>query len=231
MAAPQKKPSLEDILALIPKDAKRVKVRTEKGHEKYRDISDGLDAILPSDEIVLNGNTPVTMKSTPGRKKKTPAPKAPAPVNQTVAALVAQKQAFFDNDPLLKQVEENVESEDTLLLVMRGYAQESASLEFERMEAERNGTETSQLSIRRINALKALSDTWIKRKEQLSAKTIDMESPAFSRLFAFMLDTFREAMLAGNVPRDQAETVFARLSDRMTDETWETEANNKMKGD
>lgn len=230
MASPQNKPSRDDILALIPPDAKRVKVKTEKGHEKYRDISNGLDAILLTDEVVLNGNTPVTMKSTPGRKKKlSPAPKVPPPVNQAIAQLVAAKQAFFDNDPLLKQIEENAESEDTLLLVMRGHAQEAVSLEFERVEAERNGRETSQLSIRRVNALKALGDTWIKRKEQLSGKTIDMDSPAFGRLFSFMLDTFREAMLAGNVPRDQAETVFARLSDRMNDETWETEAHNKMK--
>lgn len=231
MAAPQNKPSRDDILALIPPDAMRVKVKTEKGHEKYRDISNGLDEILPTDQIVLVSSKPVTMKNAPGRKKKAPLPKAPAPVNQMVANLVVQKQAFLDNDPLLQQIEDNVESEDTLLLVMRGYAQESASLEFERTEAERLGKETSQLSIRRINALKALSDTWIKRKEQLSGKTVDMASPAFSRLFSFMLDTFRESMLNGNVPRDHAETVFARLSDRMNDETWETEAQNKMKGD
>jgi len=230
MGVAQNKLDRDDILALIPDDAKRVKVRTEKGHEKYRDISEGLDTILPTDEIVLVSSKPVTMKSAPGRKKKAPLPKAPPAVNQTVAQLQIAKQAFLDRDPLLQQIERGVDGEDVLHLVMRGFAQESASLEFERQEAERNGRETSQLSIRRINALKALGETWIKRKEQLAGKVIDMESPAFAQLFEFMLETFREAMLKGNVPRDQAETVFSRLSERMGDDTWEQEARNKMKG-
>lgn len=225
-----KKLTRDAIIALIPADAKRVKVKTEKGHEKWRDITGGMDGILDSDEILLVSSKPVTMNKVPGRKKKTPAPKAPAPVNQTVANLIAQKQAFFDNDPLLKQIENAVDAEDVLHLVMQGFAQESASLQFERVEAERTGKETSQLSIRRINALKALGETWIKRKEQLSGKIIDLESTAFQRLFGFMLDTFRESMLKGNVPRDQVETIFSRLSERMNDDTWEQEAQNKMKG-
>jgi hypothetical protein len=230
MAAAHKTPSREDRIALIPPEAKRVKVKTEQDHEKWRDITDGTDTILATDEILLVSSKPVTMNKVPGRKKKAPAPKAPPPVNQAVAQVQTAKQAFLDNDPLLKQIEQGVDAEDVLHLVMRGFAQEGASLEFERTEAERHGKETSQLSIRRIGALKALGETWIKRKEQLSGKTIDLESTAFRHLFGFMLDTFRESMLQGNVPRDQAETVFARLADRMNDDTWEQEARNKMKG-
>lgn len=233
MADPAKK-TRDEILALIPIDAVRVKVKTEKGHEKYRtvDPSNGdFDEVLATDEIVLVSGKPITMNKVPGRKKSTPVPKAPAPTTPRNAQMQADKLAFFDNDPLLKQIEQGVESEDILLLVMRGFAQESASLEFERLYAEAEGKETSQLSIRRINALKALGDAWIKRKEQLAGKTIDMGSPAFGRLFAFMTETFREAMLDGGVPRDQVETIFARLHDRMSDDTWEQEAQNKMKGD
>jgi len=230
MAAAKQNPVRDQILALIPDEATRVKVHDEKGHERWRDITEGHDAVLASDQIIVLSGKPVTMKGTPGRRKKTPTPKAPPPVNQTVAALQAAKAAFFESDPLLLQIDSGLESEDLLHLVMRGFAQEAASLNFERVEAERNGKETSQLSIRRINALKALGETWIKRKEQLAGRTIDLESPAFVTLFGFMLETFREAMLQGNVPRDQAEIVFARLSDRMDDDTWEQEARNKMRG-
>jgi len=221
----------DEILALIPDDAKRVKVKTEKGGERWRDIEGGnLSGILEGDEIVVLNGKPVVMKTKPGRKAKPPAPKAPPPVTQTVAQLQVAKQHFFDMDPLLRQLSKGVDSEDVLHLVMHGFAQEAASLEFERQEAERTGKETSQLSIRRINALKALAETWIKRKEQLSGKTIDMDSPAFRELFSFMLDNFREAMHKGGVPRDQAETVFVSLSERMSDESWEQEARNRMKG-
>lgn len=230
MGAQKQDPVRDQLLALIPPDATRVKVHDEKGHERYRDITGGYDAILQGDKIIVLSGKPVTMKGKPGRRKKAPTPKAPPPVNQIVASLQAAKEAFFSSDPLLQQIDSGVESEDLLHLVMRGFAQEAASLNFERIEAERNGKETSTLSIRRINALKALGETWIKRKEQMSGRTIDLESPAFVALFTFMLDTFRETMLQGNVPRDQAEIVFARLSDRMDDETWEQEARNKMRG-
>lgn len=221
----------DEILALIPKGAVRVKVIDEKGHEKYRNIQrDGLDAILESDEIVLLDGVPITMQSKPGRRKKPPAPKPPPPVNHTVAELVATKKRYLEEDPIIRQLNRGIDSEDVLHLVMHGFAQEAASLAFERTEAERTGKETSQLSIRRINALKALGETWIKRKEQLAGRMIDLDSPAFRKLFEFMLECFRESMHKGGVPRDQAEAVFVALSERMTEETWEEEARKKMKG-
>jgi hypothetical protein len=220
----------EEVLASIPSDAKRVKVVDEKGKERWRDITDGLDTILESDQVVLVSGVPQTMSKVPGRRKKKPAPKPPPAVNQTVAQLQAAKEAFFDNDALLQQLERSIDSEDILHLIMQGFAQEAASLNFERIEAERTGKETSQLSIRRINALKALGETWLKRKEQLSGKMIDLESPAFRKLFEFMLECFRESMHKGGVSRDQAETVFVSLSERMSEETWEEEARKRMRG-
>jgi len=232
-AAEDKKLPRDEELELIPLDAKRVKVMTAEGHEKYRVIDPlkgDFEKVLSTDEIVFVGGKAITMNKVPGRKKATPVPKPPKATTPKNAQMQADKIAFLDHDPLLNQIEQGVESEDILLLVMRGFAQEAASLEFERLSAEAEGKETSAVSMRRVNTLKALGDAFLKRKDQLSGKTIDMESPAFSRLFAFMVDTFREGMLAGGVPRDQAEVVFARLSDRMADETWEQEARNKMKG-
>ena len=221
----------DELIALIPTDAKRVKVVDEKGQERWRDLeSGGFDAILDSDEIVLVSGRPHIMTEKPGRRKKAPAPKPPAPTSTAVAQLVAAKAYFLDNDPLLLQLERGLDSEDVLHLVMQGFAQEAASLNFERVEAERTGKETSQLSIRRINALKALGETWIKRKEQLSGRQIDLESPAFRKLFEFMLECFRESMHNGGISRDQAETVFVALSERMVEETWEEEARKKMRG-
>lgn len=227
---PAKKKNRDEILALIPEGAARVKVIDEKGHERWRDIEENLDNILDTDDIVVIGGVPQITRSQPGRRKKAPRPKPPEPSNAVVAEIRELKRIFIEEDELLERLDDAPDSEDILHLVMRGFAQEAASLLFERSEAERQGNETSQLSIRRINALKALGETWIKRKEQLSGKTIDMASPAFARLFGFMLETFREVMHAGGIPRDQAETVFSRLSNRMRDETWELEAVKRMKG-
>jgi hypothetical protein len=230
MSAAEKK-TRDEILALVPTDAKRIKVTDEMGAVKWRDITDGLDAILDSDEIMLLRGEPITMKHKPGRRKKNqPAPGMPAPVSTTAAKVKAAKVNHLKKDPLLKSISQSVDSEDVLHFAMMALAEESASLGFERSEAERKGKETSQLSIRRIGAIKAVVDSWLKRKDQLAGKMIDLNSPAFTKLFEFMVETFREAMLKGGVPPDQAETIFVALSERMSDETWELEARNRMKG-
>jgi len=222
----------DEELALIPTDAKRVKVTDEMGALRWRDIEkDGLDAILDGDEIMFLRGEPIVMKTSPGRRKKSaPIPGAPAPVSTTAAQVKIAKAAHIKRDVLLKSVAQSVDSEDVLHYAMMAFAEESASLGFERTEAERQGKETSQLSIRRIGAIKALVDSWLKRKDQLAGKMIDLDSPAFANLFAFMVETFREAMLTGGVPADQVETIFVALNERMLDDTWEQEARNRMKG-
>ena len=221
--------SRQQILKLVPPGAKRVKVIDEKGHEKWRNIEEGLEELQDKDAIPLIGGKPTVSMKQPGRRRKTPKATAPQPVNPTVEALQLEKKDYLKKDPLIKQLVKGVDSEDVLHLAMMGFADEAASLGFERKDAERSGKETSQLSIRRINALKAIAETWIKRKEQISGKLIDMNSPAFKRLFRFMTETFREVMFAGGVPEDQAETIFVSLSERIEDETWELEAQGRMK--
>lgn len=221
----------EEILALIPPDAKRVKVTDEQGHLWWRDLEGGTDSIQDGDEIVFSNGAPLVMKNLPGRPKKSKVSLGvPAPVSLVTAQVRAAKAAHIKKDPLLKSILKGVDSEDVLHFAMVAFAEESASLGFERSEAERKGTETSQLSIRRIGSIRALVDAWLKRKDQLAGKMIDLDSPAFSKLFAFMVETFRESMLKGGVPPDQVETIFVALSERMGDETWELEARNRMKG-
>ena len=232
MAEAERQLTREEILDLIPDGAVRVQVIDQKGNEKWRNIENGYHAILDTDEIPLVQDKPRISMKHPGRRRKKKGPQASPPKigNAAIAAFQQEKEDFLKKDPLTKQLIKGVDSEDVLHLAMMGFAQEQASLSFERLDAERNGKETSQLSIRRINALKAIAETWIKRKEQLAGKSIDMQSPAFRRLFDFLLESFREAMVKGGVPYDQVETIFVSLSERIQDETWELEARNRMKG-
>jgi hypothetical protein len=231
MSSGSAKKTRDELIALIPSDAKRIKVTDEMGAIRWRDISEGLDSILDSDEIMVHRGEPMTMKHSPGRRKKAQVQASmPAPVSQTAAQVKVAKTTYFKKDPLLKSISQSVDSEEVLHFAMMALAEESASLAFERSEAERKGKETSQLSIRRIGAIKAVVDSWLKRKDQLAGKTIDLNSPAFAKLFEFMVETFRESMIKGGVPADQAETIFVTLSERMSDETWDLEARNRMKG-
>ena len=78
----------------------------------------------------------------------------------------------FDFIWTTRWIGENPESSDLLHLVMVGLAEESASIGFERAEAEREGKGTSTISVRRIGALKSVAETWLRRKEQLVDREI-----------------------------------------------------------
>lgn len=222
----ESKTDREEILAMIPSDASRVKVIDEKGQTRFRDIN----SIFASDEIVLQNGRPVCMMAKPGRPAKEAPPQLPEPVTPAVGQLQAAKEWHIHNDPLIAQIATDIDNDGVLHQVLTGLATEAASLAFERTEAERNGKSTSDISARRSRILLGIAETFLKRKEQLADKVIEMDSPAFTRLFTFLMDTVREAMLAGGVSRDQVEVVFQALSKRIDDETWGVEARIRMKG-
>lgn len=211
-----------DLLAKIPPSAARVQVLTAKGELKYKEIS----TLADSDEIQVNKfGDPVVMKAPPGRKTALDV----GPVNATVAVLVQRKQNTMDTDPVLSMTRRDPDSPDVLHEVLIGLSEESASLKFERDEAAREGKDTSGLSSKRVLALRAVGDTWLKRMDQLSGKLIDLESPAFLAVFKHMMETVREAMTASKLRPEQIESVFAKFSASAGSDEWKTEAKNRMK--
>jgi len=210
----------EALIAKIPPDAHRVQVITEKGQKKYRPVKE----IAKNDVIqTTDDGEPVVMKGKPGRPKGVEL----APVTPAVAEMVKRKKEAIDKDPLLSSVKTRPEDIEVLQQVVLALGEEAASLGFERQEAERNGRESSSISVRRVNTLKAMADTWLKRRDQLVAKGVDLNSPGFKAVLQYLLETFRGAMIACGVDEDMVDTVFARLSQDMSDE-WETEARSRM---
>ena len=57
-----------------------------------------------------------------------------------------------------------------------------------------------------------------------------MDSAAFKKLFAFIMETFRGSLVDAGMRPEMVETVFAKLAQRLEDE-WEDEARNRMKRD
>ena len=219
------------LLRKIPKNAKRVKVIDAKNREAWRKIpvEGDYSLILDTDHLMIDPSTgaPFFMIKNPGRPAKIPKQNA---VNTTVAEIVARRKDSIKKDKLLQKVNTDVESDDVLSIIMEGFAHEAAALKFEREQTELEGKPTSQLSIRRINALKAVADTWLKRKDQISNRSIDLNSIAFQRLFSFIVNTFRET-LGQNLSEDQIGVIMTALSDRLGDDTWEEEARIAMRGE
>jgi hypothetical protein len=210
-----------DLLAKVPPAATRVLVRTAKGDQKYKPIADLAD----TDRIQTNKHgDPIVMKGKPGRKSAVDV----GPANATVAEILKRKSAALDSDEILVQMKANPESADLLQAIIVGLGEESASLKFEREEAAREGKDTSGYSTKRVQALRATAETWLKRMDQLTAKSIDLDSPGFGILFKFIMDTFREAMNGAKLRPEQVETIFAKFSS-MVDDDWKVEAKGRMK--
>lgn len=211
-----------DLLAKVPPGAKRIKVETEKGKTKYKDLDDLAD----TDIIQVNASgEPIIMRHKPGRRTKAD----PQPVNDTVKELVKRKDDTIVNDSLRTVAVKDPDSDSVLHEVLKGLTEEVASLAFERAEAERLGKETSQISVRRIGGLKAVAETWLKRKDQLVSKSVDPDSPGFKAAVKFILETMREAMLSSGVRPEMVQSIYAKFSNLTDADSWESELKAKIK--
>jgi hypothetical protein len=145
--------------------------------------------------------------------------------------LQQRKKTKIKSDKVLGETVSNPDSENVLTQVLVGLAEESASLAFEREEAERRGEKTSQISVRRVSALRTLGDTWLKKKDIMSSKSIDLESKAFKKLFGHIAETFRKACDEAGVRPELAESVFATFGSLVDDPEWMTDAKKAMEKD
>ncbi len=201
---------------------------------------------------------PITMANEPGRKninqKTTPpstptqstTPAQPSTANPNPNLIPPQIQIAYtqaqlnvatqhlnrvnsiSKDKVFEQTIVDSESSEVLNAVLQGLAEESANLKFEREEAERKGENTSQLSIRRVNALKAVGDTWLKKKEIISNQMVDIEGKSFKVLFGFIAETFRKACDNAKVRPEMSESIFANFGKLIDDEEWSKEAKARM---
>lgn len=211
-----------DLLAKCPPSATRILVLTAKGDKKYKP----LDALDFSDLIQTKKNgDPIVMKLQPGRKS----PLAVGPVNPTVAAILARKVAAMSTDEILVQIKANPESPELLTAIIVGLGEEQASLKFEREEASREGKDTSGLSSKRVQALRATADTWFKWIDQLTGAVVDLESPMYSALFEHTMGSLHQAARATKLRDEQIEILFTRFSTIVGTPEWKEEARLLMK--
>ena len=119
---------------------------------------------------------------------------------------------------------------DVLHSVMMGLAEEAAAMAQARVSLEAQGKNTSNVSAKRVTALRAIGDTWMKRKEQLGGQSLDLEGVAFKRVFGFTMETFRKALAQSMIRPEQIEVIFAKLA-KLMDEDWIKEAKKRADGD
>jgi len=222
-------PEDEEIKALIPVTATRVRVQNIDGQEKWRNPS----KFEPGDQLILENGEPRCMFSTPGRKSKAEEFEdfLPAPTTEDAKERNEEKRNFIDQDELRLVLEENPDDDQVLVLLLKGLAEESASLAYERALSESRMKDTSQISLRRANILKTMGELSIKRKEQMTSNIIDLKSPHFFILLQHIIETFKETLEKARIDPDAIAVVMDQLITELRNDSWASQAVRKMKGD
>lgn len=225
-----------DIISKYP-TAVRFYVTDNHGRRSYKRPEEFLD----DDILMMRPKSPTvpifTTKETGRPKVNTPSTGTSVSDNSGFSkegeSRAAQKQRAKDRsirrDRLLKAVRQDPDNDVTQKMILGELAIEVASLSFERGYAESRGSETSQLSLRKINALKTMLDMLTKRKQQMVSNTVDVDSPGFREAVKFILETVKKAMEdSGNRP-EMIETVFSRFNNTVQDPDWDNTLRSKVK--
>lgn len=224
MSAANKGQTREDkrrVLASLPPETKRVQVISADGRTGYK-RPDEVD--VDTDQIALGSDgKPIVMRGRPGRRPKVNL----QPVSSNVQEVVEARNDHVDSSALFAAARSNPEGDDVLNEIIAAMAEEAAAVEFERLEAERHGAPSSNISAKRARILKGMADTYLKRRDK-GEGGVDMESPAFESVMGFMFETIQEVMTASGMRKEHIETVFAKLS-KVLDDSWKAEATARMK--
>lgn len=189
-------------------------------------IGAGDEPISDEEEMPFEPDAPKTIEEKHGDLPLVP---TLSKAELALKALAERKKHTFRRDMLMRTTVKNSESSKVLDAVMIALAEEATSIKFEKEELERKGESTASLSHRRVMALKAVSDTWLKKKELSGGSGgIDLGSKEFQVLFGYIAETFRRACDDAGARPELVDTIFARFAEAISDQDWASEAKTRM---
>jgi len=137
--------------------------------------------------------------------------------------IASEKQKFIDQDPVvIAATKGKVEATHLLKLIRTEIAKEAAALQFQRMENEKFGKDTSQTSTRRIDALTKVANIELEIKK-LGPSSIDPHSEEMQKILALWVDAIRDVAAETLVP-EQVDLFFNRLMTKL--EGWQDTVAN-----
>ena len=134
---------------------------------------------------------------------------------------------FVKSQQLVKSIAEG--SENTMEVLLLEIAEEISHLKWERRKASKDGKNTAAYTIGRINGLRSLAETIIRKKESDTSDNFDLKSPKMRKLFEIWMSTFYESMEKSGVNREIIDVVFQQIkADMLTiEQRMEVELNSK----
>lgn len=190
--------------------------------EKVR--AEGTMSILPVHAAPNTGKNSLVVKRGPGRPRKVE--RMPTTSDLEYHALMTEeKMRFTETDPLVRAIEGNCDTMTLLHRVKLDIAREQSAIHFQRIESEKRGVDTGQLSSRRIDALERLAKIELKIREA-DRDSINLGSEKMQKIFALWVEVMRE-VAQEVLPSEFMDLFFSKFSTAMED--WEDKAQNVLR--
>jgi hypothetical protein len=149
----------------------------------------------------------------------------PSPEEEEAYNAAADERAqFIANDPVVR----TAAGRDPIVLLSTlkaEVAREAAALARQRIENEKMGRDISQVSSRRIDALKKIADIEMEMRK-IGFDQIDVHSEKFQKVFKLWIDTI-QGVAQDTLPPEQLNLFFVRLTNAM--EGWEDKAEELVR--
>lgn len=162
-----------------------------------------------------------TIKRKPGRPRKIQ-PQATVEDLAYHAEIARRRAEFVETNPVVKAVISRQDAPEILQKVKEEASRTAAALLFQRIEEEKYGRDTAQISSRHLAALRDVAMLELEMKK-LGATAIDLKSERFQRVFKFLISIIKEVAIEA-LPPEQANLLFTRLVSRL--EGWEEQAES-----
>lgn len=161
------------------------------------------------------------IKRKPGRPRKVH-PQATVEDLAYHAEIAKKRQSFIEANPVVKAVAGNQDSQEILQKVKEEASRTAAALLFQRIEEEKYGRDTSQISSRHLAALRDVAMLELEMKK-MGTSLLDLKSERFQKVFRFLISIIKEVAMEA-LPPEQANLLFTRLVSRL--EGWEDQAES-----
>jgi hypothetical protein len=138
--------------------------------------------------------------------------------------MTRRKATFMDADPIVAGTKEHKDPIEVLHRIKEQIALEAAALHFQRIENEKIGKDSAQVSSRRISALKEVAQIELEIRK-LGVHTVDLKSEQMQRVFKMFITKIRDEAKEV-LPTEQFDLLFNRLQTSL--DGWEDEAESLL---
>ena len=116
---------------------------------------------------------------------------------------------FVRDQPLVRAVLEG--SGNVMDVLLLEVAEEVSHLKWERRKASKEGKNTAAYTIGRINGLRSLAETLIRKKEADVSSDLNLKSPKIQKLFEIWMQMFYEAIEKSGVNQEVMNVIFQQI--------------------